>query len=363
MTWPKVSIVIPSFNQGRFIRRTIRSIQLQDYPGGIEIIVSDDGSTDETVDVLKSLDGINWWSAKDRGFADAVNQGFKAATGEICAIQSSDDFYLQGAFRKAVAALTDHPECVLASGSEVHVDAAGRVVKTEIHESRIIHFPKQIALERYTAQHCTFFRRESFRQIGGVRECVDRCADFDLFYRMLHLGPGITFPDFFAVYQLHPMQRINSQADKWVQATLKSVNDAENDPLLGNCFRLSIEEKRYFEVCQTLHWHSTAGGEEGIKFATDFALSVTSPKSNWPLQAQKKAQRWLATCCPKQTKTSRGTVFARVHERIGGTRRKLKSSLRDLRRKVGLASRRQPSIPDIHWWANAESANRDESRG
>ncbi|RZK32981.1 MAG: glycosyltransferase, partial [Hymenobacter sp.] len=63
--FPSVSVVIPSWNQGRFISRTLDSILKQDYPGPIEIIVSDGGSNDETVEVLKSYgDRLIWWSAR-----------------------------------------------------------------------------------------------------------------------------------------------------------------------------------------------------------------------------------------------------------------------------------------------------------
>jgi glycosyltransferase involved in cell wall biosynthesis len=95
---PDISIVIPSFNQGQYIERTLLSILKQEYPGKVEVIVSDGGSADNTVDVLKKYDKqITWWSEKDAGYADAVNKGFAKATGEIFAIQSSDDFYLQNA--------------------------------------------------------------------------------------------------------------------------------------------------------------------------------------------------------------------------------------------------------------------------
>src|SRR3712207_4758529 len=99
--FPSLSIVIPSWNQGRFIERTLLSILRQDYPGSVQVIVSDGGSADETVDVLKRYeDRITWWSARDKGFVDAVTKGLAQVTGEIIAIQSSDDYYLPGAFRR-----------------------------------------------------------------------------------------------------------------------------------------------------------------------------------------------------------------------------------------------------------------------
>src|SRR4029078_10041925 len=92
---PLVSIIVPSFNQGRFIRTTIDSILEQSYRP-LEAIVVDGGSNDDTVDVLKSygdLPELRWTSEPDTGVADAVNKGFARARGEVIGIQSSDDWY------------------------------------------------------------------------------------------------------------------------------------------------------------------------------------------------------------------------------------------------------------------------------
>src|SRR2546423_361332 len=102
---PLLSIVIPSYNQGAYIRETLESIFAQDYRP-IEVLVLDGASSDETVDVLKSFDApeLQWWSEKDRGVVDAVNKGLARASGEIVAIQSSDDAYAPAAFSAAIEA-------------------------------------------------------------------------------------------------------------------------------------------------------------------------------------------------------------------------------------------------------------------
>ena len=97
---PLISVIVPSFNQGAFIRKTIESALQQDYRP-IEVVVMDGASTDNTVDILKSFGDIpelRWVSEPDQGVVDAVNKGLRLARGEIAAIQSSDDFYLPGAF-------------------------------------------------------------------------------------------------------------------------------------------------------------------------------------------------------------------------------------------------------------------------
>mgnify|MGYP001807041843 CR=1 FL=1 len=101
--WPRISIVTPSYNQGRFIEETIRSVLLQGYPN-LEYVVVDGGSDDETVSILRKYDKwISWWcSESDDGQTNAINKGFGRATGDIRGYINSDDYYSRNAFRAVV---------------------------------------------------------------------------------------------------------------------------------------------------------------------------------------------------------------------------------------------------------------------
>jgi len=92
---PKISVVIPSFNQGSFIEETILSIISQKYPN-VELIIIDALSTDNTLEIVKKYyDSINYFvSESDKGQADALNKGFKIASGDICSYLNSDDIYI-----------------------------------------------------------------------------------------------------------------------------------------------------------------------------------------------------------------------------------------------------------------------------
>jgi glycosyltransferase involved in cell wall biosynthesis len=99
ITWPKITIVMPSFNQAQFIEQSIRSVLLQNYPN-LEFVVIDGGSTDHTPEILRKYDRwISYWqSEKDQGQSHAINLGFSLASGDYYAWLNSDDYYLKDVF-------------------------------------------------------------------------------------------------------------------------------------------------------------------------------------------------------------------------------------------------------------------------
>ena len=277
--FPSISVVIPSWNQGRFIDRTLLSILKQDYPGSIEIIVSDGGSTDETVEVLKKYgDRLIWWSARDAGFVDAVTKGVARATGEILAIQSSDDYYLPGAFRAMAAGFQQHPDVSFVSGGEYAIDLPGNVVSSGSPRGPIT--PRSILFEAIPPQHATFVKRKFFEETGGMRREVDMCADIDQWYRVAHLAPGHYIPEMLAVYQLHPDQRTVT-SDKWFPNLVKMVELCEQEPRYGSVFRLSDDERRNLYTYWEINWTGKRdpAAARPIAFAKLPALLGYSPRT------------------------------------------------------------------------------------
>ena len=177
---PLVTIVTPSYNQGRFIERTIQSVLSQDYPH-LEYLVLDGGSRDETVDILKKYSHrLRWVSRKDRGQSDAINQGLKAANGEILAYLNSDDTYTPGAIRRAVAHLVSHPSCDLVYGQGWHIDDEDRYLEsypTEAFDS------ERLASRCFICQPTAFWRRGLHDKIGYFDEDVHFVMDYEFWMR------------------------------------------------------------------------------------------------------------------------------------------------------------------------------------
>lgn len=191
---PLVTIVTPSYNQGRFIGETIESVLTQDYPH-IEYIIMDGGSRDETAEVAaRYADRLTFISEKDRGQSHAINKGFQRARGEIVAWINSDDTLLPGAVRRAVAALAAHPEAAASYGEGYLMDEAGfptcRFPHTQPFDMyRLSH------ISDYILQQSVFFRRAALEEIGWVREDLHYAMDWDLLIRLgqrwpLHYEPA-----------------------------------------------------------------------------------------------------------------------------------------------------------------------------
>lgn len=207
ITQPLVSIIVPSFNQGRFIRRTLESIFSQDYRP-LQVIVIDGASKDETVDVLRSFDGtpgFEWVSEPDSGVVEAVNKGFARARGVIGGIQSSDDFYLPGAISDGIAALLEDPALGFVYGDVAKVDAEGR----ELSRSKSGPYSLEGLLlkDSNVLQPATFFRLELAKALGGWREEVPYSADTDLWLRMALQAPARKLDVLMAQRSMHEAQR------------------------------------------------------------------------------------------------------------------------------------------------------------
>jgi len=204
---PLVSIIVPSFNQGRFIRRTLESILSQDYRP-LEVIVIDGASTDDTVAILREFSiapELQWVSERDGGVVEAVNKGFARARGEIGAIQSSDDFYLPSAVAAGVTALQSNPSLAFAFGDIAKVDADGH----ELSRTQLAPYSLEgvLSMETWIPQPSTFFRMELAKSLDGWRAEVPYAADTDLWLRMAMQAPAIKIDRLMAQRSMHEAQR------------------------------------------------------------------------------------------------------------------------------------------------------------
>jgi glycosyltransferase involved in cell wall biosynthesis len=190
-TWPRISVITPSYNQGEFIEETIRSILNQNYPN-LEYLVVDGGSTDNTIDILRKYeDKIDWWvSEPDRGQSHAINKGLARATGEIINWINSDDLLFPGALTSIAEAYTNHDGKVhLITGAHARITKDGRILRISSPPSGRAIMAKSFIIP--IGQQSSFFTREAINLSGPLREDLHAIMDMDLYYRILTMGGGI----------------------------------------------------------------------------------------------------------------------------------------------------------------------------
>jgi glycosyltransferase involved in cell wall biosynthesis len=187
-THPRVSIVTPSYNQGRWLADNLRSVAAQSYPV-IEHVVMDGGSTDSSLEILASATpAVVWESAADRGQSDAINKAFSRSTGEIIGWLNSDDAYFsRHAVAQAVKVFVDHPEVGVVYGHAALVNAEGMLLHVMWSPS----FARTL-LRAYNFiwQPTVFVRRSVIGRPNLVDPDFDYCMDFELW---LHLARRTRF--------------------------------------------------------------------------------------------------------------------------------------------------------------------------
>lgn len=201
---PLVSVVTPSFNTGRFIEETLRSVAEQDYPH-VEHIVLDSGSTDETPSILARFPSVHVISPAPGGVTEKVNHGFSLAKGEILAWINADDYYLPGAITKAVGALAENPEVGLVYCNYLHVDENS--VEIERAHSKQAGFTELIEERNFVPHQTAFMRREALEQIGEIDTRYPLVQDWDLWIRISREFPILWVDDWWAAFRVSRGQR------------------------------------------------------------------------------------------------------------------------------------------------------------
>lgn len=201
---PRISIVMPSLNHGAFIEEAIRSVLLQDYPS-VELIIVDGGSTDGSVDVIQKYEErLAAWSCEgDAGPADALNKGFRRASGEILGFLNADDFLLPQCLSTVAREFRLHPHADVLSGHGFFANAAGELGTPMFSDrwdlSRLVHTACVLV------QPATFFRPRIFQRVGGFSEQTRTAWDMELWADMALAGATFHCVDaFLAATRLHP---------------------------------------------------------------------------------------------------------------------------------------------------------------
>jgi glycosyltransferase involved in cell wall biosynthesis len=217
---PRVTVAVPSYNQGRFLEATLCSIFSQ--PIAMEVMVADGGSTDDTLRVIERWQHrLTWFrTAPDKGQASAINEAISHARAPLVCWLNSDDLFLPGGLSALVEAIEADPSTAVTYGDCLRLDEQGRVIGsfragplTALGLSRRCMIP----------QPASIVRRKAWESVGGLNENLHLAFDYDLWWRLQRAGAQIDYIGVkVAAARLHPAAKTVRQARE-MYAEAKSV--------------------------------------------------------------------------------------------------------------------------------------------
>jgi len=200
---PTISIVTPTFNSIATLKETIESVLAQDYKNW-EHIVIDGGSTDGTLDLLRSYLHLQWISEKDQGHYHAMNKGIEQASGDVIAILNADDCYREDALTHVAEAFTQNPGWDALFGDIVYVDGQSREIfrrEEACYDYDVLRFGSVC----YVIHPTLFVKKAIYERLGAYRyDKFLNCCDVDF---ILRLGQNRCrvghIPQLLANYRMH----------------------------------------------------------------------------------------------------------------------------------------------------------------
>lgn len=260
--FPRISIVTPSLNQGKFIEKTILSIISQNYPN-LEFIIIDGGSTDETISIIKKYEKyITYWvSEPDKGQSNAINKGLQKAKGEVVNWINSDDLLEPGALFKVAEAWNKNPNAPAWVGGCRRVNEYGLEIN--------VVFPNNLCLGnigenwngRQFYQPSCFLNHKLVKKVGMLNESLHFCMDLDLFIRLAQYGMFYKGDGIWAQATIHSSAKTQNQRSKMHQETaqvqkqykfilgaknrISSYIEKKEQELQGNFIIYDLLQKKY----------------------------------------------------------------------------------------------------------------------
>lgn len=218
-SWPKISIVTPSYNQGQYIEETIRSVLLQGYPN-LEYIIIDGGSSDQTLEIIHKYGRwiSHWVSEQDRGQTHAINKGFAMSTGDIVAWLNSDDAYVPHALCRVAEQYRRDPHgIILGDVEDFYQDGSQPPRRMRLHNVTPESLVKPLDDSWFWHQPGTFVPMQVQREIGELDESLSYAFDKDWIFRLVASAPVYYLNEVVVRFRIHSEAKTSFAKAAWIR--------------------------------------------------------------------------------------------------------------------------------------------------
>jgi len=188
--YPLVSVIIPTYNRAWILLEAVESVLSQTYEN-YELIVVDDGSTDNTRLLLKSFQDICVVSQENRGVSAARNRGIEAAVGDYLAFLDSDDLWLPEKLDSQMEFFKTHPKAMICQTQEIWIRNGKRINPKERHRKASGMFFERSLELCLVSPSAVVIKRDLLKDVGRFDEDLPACEDYDLWLRI-----GAQYPVF-----------------------------------------------------------------------------------------------------------------------------------------------------------------------
>jgi len=261
IVFPKISIVTPSYNQGKYLEQTILSILNQNYPN-LEYIIIDGGSTDDSLEIIKKYDEhITYWvSEPDEGQTHAINKGFKKATGDLVAWMNSDDIYFENAFEHVSQAFnqTDGNFDVY-FGDKANINEVGDIIREYLYppfSGLGIKYTTNMNISNQSA----FWKRDLFDKFGFLNEDIQFAMDYEYFLRLYMKGATFyKIPEVLGALRMYSENK--SSDEKWLKIKYQNIRDIK----ASYGIKRSVLSKYLFYIYKGFHLVKDYGVKKNLK--------------------------------------------------------------------------------------------------
>ena len=244
---PDVSIIIPCFNQARYLRDAIESVVSQTHHN-FEIIVIDDGSTDNTSAVAEQFSSVLCLRQCNQGVSIARNLGISKSTAPYLVFLDADDRLLPEALAAGLAAFETNPECGVVYGRFRRISADGRKLATGWPPRIAADHYKHFLMRNFISPGCVMFRRDAINRVGNFDPVTDAAEDYDLYLRMARVLPVYDHAQMVTERRIHDTQTTKNPVlmlEQTHKVVARQWGYVEHEPVLRDAYLSGL---RHYQI-------------------------------------------------------------------------------------------------------------------